>query len=486
MSQAAAHRARNVVLALVVSLGYVAGCGSSSSSPGDVLDASVVIDGTLKEPCSAPFGITKVDPNAVDNIALGEAYLFDANKMHHFDIVVAPADLALLDSNPIAETYVPAQVVFEGFRYDGVSVRYKGGYNSLRACVDSNGNVDRNLCRKLSLKLSFNTQTKCGRFFGQRKINLNSMVKDESLLRERIGMEMTKIAGATAPRVVHATASLNGQDRGIFSIVEQVDKEFLQENYSDASGDLYKAVWPLYPDDRLYKRALETNATTSNAGRMLGLYQALQSTTDQTFAADIAPFLEPARVARVIAVGLLMGNDDGPAQIYCFPEPGRPDFCGNGNFYWYDQPNLGFDLISWDLDYSLHDHALSLAPTIFTQQLNNCDPILICKYVEEKYGGNRNCDPEGPTMIHPACDPLIRQSVRSRPADFRDAYVKILAAFDSGQIMNDFDRFRTQIQPSIAAEGPLGLSTNRWSTDVDDLRTSLLRRQSQLRAYLAQ
>jgi len=42
-------------------------------------------------------------------------------------LFVAPADLARLNANPGANTYVPATIVIDDATYDNVRIRYRGG-----------------------------------------------------------------------------------------------------------------------------------------------------------------------------------------------------------------------------------------------------------------------------------------------------------------------------------------------------------------------
>ena len=51
--------------------------------------------------------------------------------------------------------------------------------------------------------------------------------------------------GVVAPRSVHARLIINGEYYGVYALTEQIDEQFIAYNYKDASGNLYKEVWPL-------------------------------------------------------------------------------------------------------------------------------------------------------------------------------------------------------------------------------------------------
>ena len=465
----------------MVIFGALAGCHGAGDSASP--DGGGAPDGGMKTRLACPdqFAVVQVQAGATDNSAGGESYIFDPAAIHHFDIRVDPADLAKLDADPRAEAYVPATVTFEGFEYRGAAVRYKGGYNTLEACFDAAGVLDLQTCRKLSLKLSFNECTGGGRFFGLRKVVLNSMSQDETLLHERLGSVFRRTAGVHAPRVTYATASLNGVDRGVFALVEEVDEEFLQDTYPDASGDLYKSMWPRYPDIEIYKAALETNKSHSDGSTMLALYNAVNDATEANFAERTANLVDAAVVARRLAVGYVISDNDGPSRIYCYPDnPGW--FCSNSNYYWYDQPGRGFDLISWDFDGDFWSLATSLSSAVFTQLPASCDPIPACQFDSEHFEGTPACVADGPMLLPPACDPLIRLSVATNPAAYQAAIDDVAAAYASGAIGAAVETAIAQLETVAAAEAAWGLNVDDWRGAVQTFRMEIAERGRRVQA----
>jgi len=457
-------------------------CGCLSKG-GAASDGAVPTDGgtSTQLVCADSFGVTQVEPGAVDNSSRAEAYVFDPAAMHRFDIRVDPADLAKLDADPRAEEYVPATVRFEGFEYRGAALRYKGGYNTLETCFDAAGVFDVQKCRKLSLKLSFNECTPGGRFFGLRKIVLNSMSQDPTLLHERLGSVFRRAAGVHAPRISYATASINDVDRGVFALVEEVDKEFLRETYGDTSGDLYKSVWPRYPDIAIYKQALETNRNSSDGSTMLALYEALSAATEATFAQRTAGLVDAATVARRLAVGYIVADNDGPSRIYCFPDdPGL--FCANANYYWYNQPGHGFDLISWDFDGDFWYMPKSLALSVFTEQPASCDPISSCEFDNAHYEESQGCGSDGSMILPPACDPLMRLSVATNAAAYQAAIDAVAAAYADGTILGTVDAAVVQLGTVIADERAWGVDAAQWQSVAAAFREQIVERGRRVQA----
>src|SRR5262245_48226776 len=81
------------------------------------------------EPASKPREPPPAAPRPAASEVVAEpsdeaAHLYDPAVVHTFDVEIAPTDLALADSDPSAELYVPARLRFEGKTYE-VGYRYK-------------------------------------------------------------------------------------------------------------------------------------------------------------------------------------------------------------------------------------------------------------------------------------------------------------------------------------------------------------------------
>src|SRR4029077_17221090 len=98
---------------------------------------------------------------------------------------------------------------------------------------------------KCSIKIDFNRVDSKLRFHGLKKLNLHSMGRDMSMMRERLGYGLFREFGIAAPRAMHARVLFNGELEGLFIAVEQLDGRFTHSRFSDgADANLYKEVWP--------------------------------------------------------------------------------------------------------------------------------------------------------------------------------------------------------------------------------------------------
>ena len=79
-------------------------------------------------------------------------------------------------------------------------------------------------------------------FLGLARINLKAMYNDPSQMREALAWRSFAEAGVPASRHTYAKLTINGRYRGLFSVVEDVDRRYLSDRFGDADeGNLYKA-----------------------------------------------------------------------------------------------------------------------------------------------------------------------------------------------------------------------------------------------------
>jgi hypothetical protein len=77
---------------------------------------------------------------------------------------------------------------------------------------------------------------------GMRRLNLKAMYNDPSQMREALAWDLFGRSGIPAARHTYAKLGINGAYRGLFSLIEQVDKQFLKDWFGkNHRGNLYKA-----------------------------------------------------------------------------------------------------------------------------------------------------------------------------------------------------------------------------------------------------
>jgi hypothetical protein len=80
------------------------------------------------------------------------------------------------------------------------------------------------------------------RTLGLARLNLKAMYNDPSQMREALAWYLFKRVGIPAARHTYARVAINGAYRGLYSVIEQVDKRFLRSWFGAGDrGNLYKA-----------------------------------------------------------------------------------------------------------------------------------------------------------------------------------------------------------------------------------------------------
>ncbi len=128
------------------------------------------------------------------------------------------------------ELYIPADVIIDGDTLVNVGVRFKG--NSSFSHPNN----------KKSLRLGIDEFDGTLRWDGLKGVHLNNCYGDPTFMREKIYLDFCKDAGIIAPRANFAKVSLNDTAFAFYSLIEHVDKTFLNARFGNKNGDLFKAV----------------------------------------------------------------------------------------------------------------------------------------------------------------------------------------------------------------------------------------------------
>ena len=127
-----------------------------------------------------------------------------------------PAILTLTD---VSGTYV----------MDSVGVRLKGNSSYSHPGL------------KKSFKIDFNKYISGQNYDGLKKLNFSNGFKDPTCMREKLFFDACQEAGVPAPRASFANVTFNGEAWGFYTVVEQIDDQFLDWAIEEDSGNLFKA-----------------------------------------------------------------------------------------------------------------------------------------------------------------------------------------------------------------------------------------------------
>jgi spore coat protein CotH len=225
--------------------------------------------------------------------------------------------------------------------------------------IRSRGTGSRNPV-KPGLRVDFDRNVTDQKFLGLKSFILRNNTQDASSMHERISMQLFRRIGLPAPREAHTRLWVNKAYVGMYLIVESVDKTFLQKNFNEDNGDLYKYDYnaddkPYYLEDRGRDPALyvphpfkpETNETHPRSEVIADWIRVInEGRSPEVFRTMIERYLgDLTKFVKHIAVEAFLGDQDGFNGNY-----------GTNNFYLYRFENKTLlQFIAWDKSEAFKD-----------------------------------------------------------------------------------------------------------------------------------
>jgi len=299
--------------------------------------------------------------------------LYDDTEVATVKITIDPAALEWLYNNVESDSLFYAQFYFKnkyieetvdsvGFRLRGNTSRYS---------------------QKKSFKVSFNDFIPGRNFYGVDKLNLNGEHNDPSIVRSKLCWDLFKKVGMKSSRAAYADVYINDQYYGLYISVEHIDDEFLQKNFADDTGNLWKCLYPadlnyLGDNPDLYKSIvggndrqaydLKTNESENNYYQLAHLIDIVNNTPDNLFADSLESIIYIDELLKYFSMDILTGSWDDYWSLM-------------NNYYLYYEPAAEkFHLIPFDydntfgIDWSGNDWAIA-DPYNFPQVVSGYRPL---------------------------------------------------------------------------------------------------------------
>jgi spore coat protein CotH len=281
--------------------------------------------------------------------------------------------------NYATESYMSADLTLTDntgtYTFENVGVRLKG--NSSYSHPGT----------KKSFKIDFNEYVSGQNYDGLKKLNFNNGFKDPTMMREKIFYEICKAADVPTPRSNFANVYFNGTLWGFYTVVEQIDDQFLDWAILDDDGNLFKAGDNFgggpggggNAADLLYygaeqsayedKYELKTNEEENDWTDLIELIDFINNTSDTEFENNLGDHLELQEYLRSAALDNLFSNLDSytnSARNYYLYHNLTTDkwqwikWDGNESFgsYGGGGPGGGTDMTTLALDYHSVDRPL--------------------------------------------------------------------------------------------------------------------------------
>lgn len=264
------------------------------------------------------------------------------------DSLVARVDINVSET---AIAYMYQNVQSDSLHY--CTVRFRNRY--IDETLDSvgislRGNTSRNSAKK-SFKLAFNYFIPGRNFHNIDKMNLNGEHNDPSIIRSKLCWDLFNDVGLIHSRAAHTEVYINGKYYGLYINVEQVDDKYLRKNFNDASGNLWKCLYPadlvyLGDDQSLYKKIvggiktydLKTNEAGDDYSKLVRLISIINKTSISLLPDSIEKALDVSGAFKFFAFNTLVSSWDDYRSL-------------NNNYYLYHEPAKDkFTILPYDYD----------------------------------------------------------------------------------------------------------------------------------------
>jgi len=159
-----------------------------------------------------------------------ETRLFDTTTVHTIDIEMEDWDAFLEGCTD--EEYVSCSLAIDQEACKNVAIRAKG--NTSLTSVEAYGN------NRYSFKVEFDHYDPSNTYYGLDKLCLNNIIQDNTYMKDYVSYQMMSGFGVDSPLCSYVYLTVNGEDFGLYLAVEGVEESFLERNYGNDYGELYK------------------------------------------------------------------------------------------------------------------------------------------------------------------------------------------------------------------------------------------------------
>lgn len=142
---------------------------------------------------------------------------------------VAESDMQRMLAALPERIYVPASFQWRNISLDNVAIRFKGNSSSSPSQQ-----------HKRSFLIKFDEYEDDKQFLGLHRVSFDNGVQFGSVFSEPIITEILRDQGIKSQRCNYAKLFINDVYRGVYVNVERIDESFIQRNFPDSNGLLFK------------------------------------------------------------------------------------------------------------------------------------------------------------------------------------------------------------------------------------------------------
>lgn len=186
---------------------------------------------------------------------------------------------------------------------------------------------------KKSFKVDFNEYISGQNYDGLKKLNFSNGFKDPAVMREKLFFDFCREVGVPAPRASYANVYFNGTLWGFYTVIEQIDDQFLDWKILDDDGNLFKAgdnfgSSGAAADLKYYGESqssyedryeLKSNEEENDWSDLIALIDFINNSSDEDFQNNLGNWIDLDNFMKSAAIDNLFGNLDsytGSARNY--------------------------------------------------------------------------------------------------------------------------------------------------------------------------
>lgn len=262
---------------------------------------------------------------------------------HYWDTLVARYEAEHTEYDHDADDNAKpliASVRIDGKKMDSIGVKLK---SNLSYSIPSD---------KKPIKIYFNSFVKGRTFDGLYRLNLSNEFPDPSMLRNTVAYKIYRDAGIMAPRTSFARVYVNNKYKGLYVLIEQVDKAFFSRYFKQSGGELIKALagylyW--FADDTMSFRnnyEIKTKNSPQAWIRLIALAKKINTTPANVFYDSINTIFNLDSYISVFAADVVFNNWDSY-------------FYGQNYYIYRDSAENKYYYLAWDYNVSLNNYDMS-------------------------------------------------------------------------------------------------------------------------------
>ena len=355
--------------------------------------------------CFFPFKALAQDPGD---------YFFSAWTVHEIRFQFSQTGFwDSLKTNYTLDQYMRADVTIDGTAYPQSGVKYKGNssYN--------------NPSSKKPFRIDLAEYVDGQEHDGLKKLVLNNGFKDPTLLREKLMLDYLNAHGIAAPRCSFAKLYVNNEYRGLYTVIEDVNKTFLEDRFGNKSGNLFKGdpkgTLTFKGDNQsmyITDYELKTNETANDWSDLIQFIKVLNNSTTAQLPDSLPEYLNMNSWYDYWAAHNLFVNLDS--------------YVGSGhNYFVYHNDDTGrFEWITWDVNEAFGNFNMGLS-------FSN---LKVLPYGHIPMPGNQR-----PMMSRLWTDPFFKQQ-------YADRYCALLQDFSNAYFDPKIDSLANLIREAVYAD----------------------------------